>query len=100
SHPRLDGWDRPRYLAANLAAVVSALDAGVPVDAYYHWTLTDNYEWGSYEPRFGLFGVDRERGVRILDADAMGADAAGAYRRLVEGLRHGDRSVLAGSGGG
>jgi beta-glucosidase len=96
SYPRPDGWDRPRYLAANLAALVAAIDAGVPVGAYYHWTLTDNYEWGSYEPRFGLLGIDRERGVRILGTDAMGSDAAGAYRRLVEGLRKGDRSVLAG----
>ena len=95
SYPRADGWDRPRYLAANLAAVVAALDAGLPVGGYYHWTLADNYEWGSYEPRFGLLGVDRERGGRILETDAMGADAAGAYRRLITGLRQGDRSVLA-----
>jgi len=94
SYPRLDGWDRVRYLRGNLAAVVDALDAGVPVGGYYHWTLVDNYEWGSYEPRFGLHGVDRERGGRIGDVDALGADAAGAYRRLIEGIRRGDRSVL------
>ena len=67
---------------------------GRPVGAYYHWTLADNYEWGSYQPRFGLFGVDRERGTRILDTDAHGDDSAGAYRRIIEGLRAGDRSVL------
>ncbi len=94
SYPRLDGWDRVRYLRENLSSMVDAVDAGVPVGAYYHWTLADNYEWGSYEPRFGIHGVDRERGVRILDADSMGDDAAGAYRRIIEGLRAGDRSVL------
>jgi hypothetical protein len=57
--------------------------------------LVDNYEWGSYEPRFGVYGVDRERGVRWLDTDSMGGDAAGTYRRLIAGLRAGDRSVLA-----
>jgi 6-phospho-beta-galactosidase len=93
SYPRADGWDRARYIEANLASLVSALDAGLPVGAYYHWTLADNYEWGSYEPRFGIFGVDRERGVRVLDTDAMGVDAAGAYRRAIEALRGGDRSV-------
>jgi beta-glucosidase len=96
SFPRLDGWDRVRYLRATLAAVVAAIDEGLPVSAYYHWTLVDNYEWGSYEPRFGLYGVDRERGVKVLDTDALGFDAAGAYRRIIEGLRAGDRSVLAG----
>jgi beta-glucosidase/6-phospho-beta-glucosidase/beta-galactosidase len=94
SYPRLDGWDRLRYLSENLASMVGALDRGVPVGAYYHWTLVDNYEWGSYEPRFGIHGVDRERGGRVLDTDAMGADAAGAYRTIIQGLRSGDRSVL------
>jgi beta-glucosidase/6-phospho-beta-glucosidase/beta-galactosidase len=73
---------------------VAAVDAGVPVTGYFHWTLADCYEWGSYEPRFGLYGVDRERGGRLGDLDSFGRDAAGAYRRLAEGLRAGDRSVL------
>ncbi len=97
SFARLDGWDRPRYLRENIASVVEAIDAGVPVDGYWHWSLVDNYEWGSYEPRFGLYGVDRHRGehgMRWLETDAMGDDAAGAYRRIIAGLRAGDRSVL------
>jgi len=74
--------------------MVAAIDEGIPVTGYFHWTLADCYEWGSYEPRFGLYGVDRERGVRWRDVDSMGGDAAGAFRRLAEGLRAGDRSVL------
>jgi beta-glucosidase/6-phospho-beta-glucosidase/beta-galactosidase len=97
SFARLDGWDRPRYLRDNIAAVVDALDAGVPVQGYWHWSLVDNYEWGSYEPRFGLHGVDRSRGGdggRWMETDAMGCDAPGAYRRIIAGLRAGDRTVL------
>ncbi len=95
AEPRGDGWDRVRFLRANVAAVVRAVDEGVPVAAYFHWTLADNYEWGSYEPRFGLYGVDRGRDdVRWRDRDSMSGDAAGTYRRLAEGLRAGDRSVL------
>jgi len=94
SYPRLDGWTRDRYLRESLSGVVAALDRGVPVSGYWHWTLADNYEWGSYEPRFGLYGVDRERGISLLDTDAMGVDAAGSYRDLIAGLRAGDRSVL------
>ena len=94
SWPRGDGWDRPRALRAHLKAVVAAVDEGIPVTGYFHWTLADCYEWGSYEPRFGLYGVDRARGGRWGDLDSMGCDAAGAYRRLAEGLRAGDRSVL------
>jgi 6-phospho-beta-galactosidase len=94
SYLRADGWDRPRYLRENISSVASAVDAGVPMGAYYHWTLADNYEWGTFEPRFGLFGVDRDRGLRWSNLDSMGRDAAGAYRRIIEGLRSGDRSVL------
>jgi beta-glucosidase/6-phospho-beta-glucosidase/beta-galactosidase len=94
-YDRGDGLTRPRMLREHLRALVELIDRGVPVGAYYHWTLADNYEWGSYQPRFGLFGVDRERGTRILETDAHGDDSAGAYRRLIEGLRAGDRSVLA-----
>ncbi|HEX9969071.1 MAG TPA: family 1 glycosylhydrolase, partial [Acidimicrobiales bacterium] len=96
SYPRRDRWTRPRYLVANLRALFDAVDAGVPVSAYYHWTLADNYEWGSYEPRFGLYGIARSKagGVEWCDVDSLGDDSAGAYRRIVEGLRAGDRSVL------
>ncbi len=91
---RTDGWDRPRYLQAHLREVVAARDAGIPVAAYFHWTLADNYEWGSYEPAFGIYGVDRERGNRWSDTDSMGDASATAYRRLIEGITRGDRSVL------
>ena len=88
SYPRLDGWDRPRYLEAHLGAVADAVAAGIPVSAYFHWTLADNYEWGSYEPRFGLFGIERGDGtISWSERDAMGHDSAGAYRRLIARLR-------------
>jgi len=92
SFRRLDGWDRPRYLREHVAAVVDAVAAGAPVTAYLHWSLVDNYEWGTYEPRFGIFGIDRtrgRRGFRWLDTDAEGRDSAGAYRRLIEWARQG-----------
>jgi beta-glucosidase/6-phospho-beta-glucosidase/beta-galactosidase len=92
---RADGLTRPRMLREHVGALVDLIDRGVPVGAYYHWTLADNYEWGSYQPRFGLHGVDRERGTRVLATDAHGDDAAGAYRTIIEGLRAGDRSVVA-----
>jgi beta-glucosidase/6-phospho-beta-glucosidase/beta-galactosidase len=94
---RSDGWDRPRFLRENIAAVVAAADRGIPVAGYWHWSLVDNYEWGSYQPRFGLFGVDRNRGdggMRWLETDSLGDDAAGTYRTIIAGLRRGDRSVL------
>ncbi len=94
--PRTDGLRRPRYVRAHLGAVADAVAAGLPVRAYFHWSLVDNYEWGTYEPRFGLFGMDRRDpgSPRWMDTDAQGDDAAGAFARVVSGLRAGDRSVL------
>jgi beta-glucosidase len=97
AEPREDRMDRPRYVREHLGAVADAVAAGVPVRAYLHWSLVDNYEWGTYEPRFGLFGLDRSdpAAVRWLDTDSAGADAAGEFSRVLAGLRHGDRAVLA-----
>jgi beta-glucosidase/6-phospho-beta-glucosidase/beta-galactosidase len=94
SYPRADGYDRPKYLAENLGAIVDAIQLGVDVRAYFHWTLVDNYEWGSYEPRFGLYGCDRPRGNKVTDLDAMGRDSAGAFKTMIAGLRGGDASVI------
>lgn len=30
------------------------------VRGYCHWSLLDNYEWGTWTPTFGLIAVDRE----------------------------------------
>jgi len=79
---RADGWDRPRYIREHLDAVRTAVDKGIPVEAYFHWTLADNYEWGSYAPRFGLFAVDQPDGA-WSDTGAMGDDAAGAFRDAI-----------------
>ena len=94
SYPRLDGWDRPRYLHAHLGVLVDAIDAGLDIGGYFHWCLADNYEWGSYEPRFGLYGIDRERGLRWSDSDSMGAPAAATYAEIIAGLKAGDRGVV------
>ena len=94
SYRRLDGVRRPTYLAEHLGAVLCAVERGVPVEGFWHWTLIDNYEWGSYEPRFGLFAMDRPAGLVVRSVDALGDDAAGAYREIIAGLGAGDDSVV------
>ena len=93
AYRRHDGASRPGYIAEHFEAVVAAIEAGAPLRAYLHWSLVDNYEWGSYEPRFGIFGMDRsrgKRGVRWMDTDASGYDSAGAFRKLLGALRCGE----------
>lgn len=46
------------YLALHLSALREAMERGLDVRGYFHWSLMDNYEWTSFIPRFGLVAVD------------------------------------------
>lgn len=52
---------RAALIPAALRELKAAMDDGVPVLGYLHWSLLDNYEWGAGfdEGRFGLCAVDR-----------------------------------------
>jgi beta-glucosidase len=55
------GQRRAESIERHLREVSTMLDAGVPVDGYVHWSLTDNFEWAEgFRPRFGLYRVDYE----------------------------------------
>jgi beta-glucosidase len=56
--PRPDGYDRANLLRDDIYWLQRARDAGMNVIGYNYWSLTDNYEWGSYSPRFGLYSVN------------------------------------------
>jgi beta-glucosidase len=58
---RVHDPDRQRYLRGHLQACARALAQGVPLQAYFAWSLMDNFEWGrGYTQRFGLVHVDDE----------------------------------------
>ena len=53
------GDKRSDFLGRHMLAVERAVQEGVDVRGYFHWSLMDNFEWNSgYQPRFGLFTVD------------------------------------------
>ncbi|MGV9415827.1 family 1 glycosylhydrolase [Nocardia sp. NPDC003693] len=56
--PRADGYTRADNLRDTIYWVQRAKSDGMNVMGYNYWSLTDNYEWGSYTPRFGLYTVD------------------------------------------
>ena len=59
-----DDARRILYTEGALEGMESAMADGVDVRGYLHWSLLDNYEWGHWEPTFGLIAVDRETFVR------------------------------------
>ncbi|HEY0608801.1 MAG TPA: GH1 family beta-glucosidase [Chitinophaga sp.] len=59
--------DRVQYYQDYLGAVLQAKKEGAPVEGYFAWTLTDNWEWAEgYRARFGLVYVDFDTQQRII----------------------------------
>ncbi|MEO7019651.1 MAG: glycoside hydrolase family 1 protein [Ktedonobacteraceae bacterium] len=51
---------RPRAILEHVAQMHRAIQEGIPVRGYLHWTLTDNFEWAEgWGARFGLIELDQ-----------------------------------------
>jgi beta-glucosidase len=62
---------RARLIPAALAELKKAMDEGVPVKGYMHWSLIDNFEWiFGYAPKFGLHSLDRTTFTRTAKPSA------------------------------
>ncbi|MFT5778878.1 MAG: beta-glucosidase [Crocinitomicaceae bacterium] len=56
---RVHDPERIAFFQSYLGNVLKAKQEGVPVNGYFVWSLTDNFEWSEgFEPRFGLIYVD------------------------------------------
>jgi beta-glucosidase len=73
-----DDW-RCDVLRESLALVGRALDDGVDVRGFFHWTGVDNYEWNhGFDVQFGCFSREREpRGSAELLQSYARADRPG-----------------------
>lgn len=70
---------RSDFINNHLIQVKRAMDEGVPVLAYYHWSFMDNFEWHEgYTARFGLVHVDYETQKRTL------RDSGKMYRKIIQ----------------
>ncbi len=55
-----DDTKRGRYIVEHVRQMHAAVQAGIPVEGYFHWSFIDNFEWKEgYEMKFGLVEVDR-----------------------------------------
>lgn len=56
---------RQWWIEQSIAAMQAALDNGVDLRGYLHWSLLDNFEWKyGWWPKFGLIEVDRDNNMR------------------------------------
>lgn len=83
---RRDRITRSEFLTAHLAEVRRMREASLPILGYLHWSITDNYEWGSFTPRFGLFRIDYANGLRRIATDHLGDTPSRTYARLIREL--------------
>ncbi len=55
----VNDFERVDYLHGHLDAAWRAIQDGVNLRGYFHWSLMDNFEWAwGYQRRFGLYHVD------------------------------------------
>jgi beta-glucosidase len=73
---------RADYLARVLPGLQRAVDEGLPVSGYFHWTLMDNFEWAEgYNIRVGLVHTDFRTQTRTPK------DSFEFYRRAIAHAR-------------
>ncbi|MFN5845299.1 MAG: GH1 family beta-glucosidase [Flavobacteriia bacterium] len=64
--------ERLDFFVKYLGYLKKAKDEGVPVEGYFVWSLTDNFEWSEgYQPRFGLIFVDFSTQQRTIKESGL-----------------------------
>ncbi|WP_448851008.1 glycoside hydrolase family 1 protein [Corynebacterium sp. 335C] len=77
---RADGAERGDFVRDTIFWIQRAIADGYPVIGYNHWSITDNYEWGDYSARFGLYQVDILDDPSLTRKPTSGVDA---YREVI-----------------
>ncbi|MGH8445674.1 MAG: glycoside hydrolase family 1 protein, partial [Solimonas sp.] len=78
--PRADGIRREDVLRDQVYWIQRAREDGINVIGYMVWSLTDNFEWGSYTPRFGLYTVNVLTDPKL---ECIPTPAVAPYREIV-----------------
>jgi beta-glucosidase len=69
--PDADDDLRPRFIIEHLRRIAQAIDGGIPVRGYYHWSIVDNFEWADgWSLRFGLYQLDPATQIRTARPSA------------------------------
>jgi len=81
---RGDGVSRSDYLRAYLEEVERMRRQGTALEGYFHWSLTDNYEWGTYSARFGLYEVNfDDPALERRECNSLGDCPARTYAECI-----------------
>jgi beta-glucosidase len=78
---RNDRWTREASIVEHIKYMKKAMADGANVIGYYHWSITDNYEWGTFTPRFGLYTVDA---LNDPDMKRVPTPAVEVYKEIIK----------------
>ena len=82
---------RPEHVRRHLQVTAEAIENGLDIRGFYHWSLMDNFEWAEgYEQCFGLYHVDFETQERTL------RESGRLYASIAESHRMPQVVILAG----
>lgn len=85
---RADGMVRSEFIRLHAGEVLSLVRTGVPLIGYMYWSLFDNYEWGTYSARFGLFSLDYQESTERCAEDHCGDRPSEAYAEIIRSATH------------
>ena len=70
-------------LRDHISVVADTIDAGIPVNGYFAWSLMDNFEWAEgFSMRFGIVHVNYETQERTIKKSGQWlAELAGHMHR-------------------
>jgi|WetSurMetagenome_2_1015567.scaffolds.fasta_scaffold37477_1 beta-galactosidase len=74
---------RPSFLVEQIKVLQRAIsEEKIDVRGYFHWSLTDNYEWAKgFGQKFGLYSVEQETRLR------KARQSAEVFRGIIKGER-------------
>ncbi len=76
----VNGERRAENVVRILEQTARAQADGIDIRGYYHWSLMDNLEWAEgYEPRFGLYHVERDN-----DFARVATEGATVYAEIID----------------
>ena len=83
SHRR-DRVTRSQFINLHFQQILKMLNENIPLIGYLHWSLFDNYEWGTYTPRFGIYSIDYKKGYDRIAEDHHGDFPSTTYETLIK----------------
>jgi len=82
------GTRRAETVVRVLESIAAVREEGIDLRGYYHWSLTDNFEWAEgFVPRFGLYTVDYQTYGRTASEGATVLGEIAASRALTTAQR-------------